>query len=346
VRARSAEPAPIADAPRREPELYDLLEKGSRTFALTIPLLPQPLRDAMGIAYLLMRAADTLEDTEGWSRVHRITCLLEFAALTGAGCAPLACSELLVRIGALDCVRDAGHREVLGELPFLAEQLAGLPTALQAPILEHVERVARRMALWVDAHDDQERLELVRLRELDDYCYAVAGIVGEMITDLLAAWDPSLPPPIERGLQATAVDFGVGLQLVNILKDSWRDAQAGRRYVPRGFLPRGDGTEPERLDPVVRLALDRLSRGVEYTMLLPVQHQGVRRFCLLPLLLAGDSLLEVRRRAGELVTGGDVKIDRAAVMGRVAQTLECAGDNDAIRVLWAALRYDLELVLA
>lgn len=341
----SAEPALIARAPEREPDLYDLLEKGSRTFALTIPLLPPPLRDAMGVAYLLMRAADTLEDTEGWSREHRIDCLLRFATITRGGCAPLACSDLLRQVGDLDCVPDAGHREVLAELPFLAGQLAELPTELQAPILVHVERVARRMAVWVDAHDDQERLELVRLRDLDDYCYAVAGIVGEMITDLVAAWDPSLPPSIERGLQATAVDFGVGLQLVNILKDSWRDAQAGRRYVPRGFLPEADGSEPERLDPIVQLAFDRLSRGIEYTMLLPVQHQGVRRFCLLPLLLAGDSLLEVRRRADELFTGADVKMDRAAVLERVSETLECAGDDDAIRALWAALRYELEQAL-
>ncbi len=86
----SAEPALIARAPEREPDLYDLLEKGSRTFALTIPLLPPPLRDAMGVAYLLMRAADTLEDTEGWSREHRIDCLLRFATITRGGCAPLA----------------------------------------------------------------------------------------------------------------------------------------------------------------------------------------------------------------------------------------------------------------
>ena len=38
------------------------LQKVSRTFALTIPLLPPQLTDWVGNAYLLCRIADTIED--------------------------------------------------------------------------------------------------------------------------------------------------------------------------------------------------------------------------------------------------------------------------------------------
>ena len=40
----------------------ELLEGVSRSFAFTTPQLPEPLRHAVGNAYLLCRIADTIED--------------------------------------------------------------------------------------------------------------------------------------------------------------------------------------------------------------------------------------------------------------------------------------------
>ena len=57
----------------------ELLEKTSRTFALSIPLLPEPTRREVAIAYLLFRIADTLEDATEWPRKRQIEALDEFA---------------------------------------------------------------------------------------------------------------------------------------------------------------------------------------------------------------------------------------------------------------------------
>ena len=58
---RRTSPAVIAAV--STPTLMDhLLEKTSRTFALTVPLLPEPTRCEVTVAYLLFRVADTLED--------------------------------------------------------------------------------------------------------------------------------------------------------------------------------------------------------------------------------------------------------------------------------------------
>src|SRR5206468_11340239 len=62
-------------------ELDDLLAKTSRTFALSIPLLPEPARTEVSIAYLLFRIADTFEDAVGWPRERRVRALHELAAL-------------------------------------------------------------------------------------------------------------------------------------------------------------------------------------------------------------------------------------------------------------------------
>src|SRR2546430_17574980 len=57
----------------------DLLVKTSRTFALAIPMLPEPTRRAVSVAYLLFRIADTFEDATTWPRADRIAALHAFS---------------------------------------------------------------------------------------------------------------------------------------------------------------------------------------------------------------------------------------------------------------------------
>ena len=322
-------------------DLDALLAKASRTFALTIPLLDGDLRRAMSIAYLLMRNADTLEDSFRIPRSWRSRALDHFGLLVESDdvAAARAWVARLVHEPGFD---DPDHHAVLLETPRLLEALAALPPSLEDPIRRHVVRVARRMRTWVLAHDDEGRLALGSIRELDDYCYGVAGMVGELITELVEATTP-LSEATRLVLHATAVDFGIGLQLVNILKDGWRDAQEGRRYVPWLYAPdRGAELRPERLRPLVDLALSRLDRGVEYTLALPDRARGVRLFCVLPLLLAAATLREVDARAGDLWSGEDVKIERDEVARLLAAAHSAVDDDVTLRAVWdgvaAALR--------
>lgn len=317
-----------------ERTLDELLERASRTFALTIPLLEGDLRQAMAVAYLLMRNADTLEDAFRIPRRVRAEGLAVWTGIVADGDVGYA-HEWVGQWSREDRFDDPEHREVLLETPRLLRELDALPPALGDVVRSHVVRVALRMREWVLRHDDQERLTLDSVRELDDYCYAVAGIVGEMITDLL---ERTLDLPLERRLflRSLAFDFGAGLQLTNVLKDAWRDAQAGRRYVPPDFAPgRPDGhVEAERQRPIVLLALSRLEQGMSYTLALPVAERGVRLFCLLPLLLAAATLREVDGRADRLWRGVDVKIDRDEVARLVAAAHAAVDDNAAVSALW------------
>ena len=77
------------------PDPRDLLEKTSRTFALSIPVLPEPTRREVMIAYLLFRIADTFEDASHWPPDARIAALADFnrllrALLARGGRAPRA----------------------------------------------------------------------------------------------------------------------------------------------------------------------------------------------------------------------------------------------------------------
>jgi len=52
--------------------LGDLLRQVSRSFYLSLAVLPRPLREPIGLAYLLARAADTIADTQLIARADRL----------------------------------------------------------------------------------------------------------------------------------------------------------------------------------------------------------------------------------------------------------------------------------
>jgi farnesyl-diphosphate farnesyltransferase len=157
-------------------EIEDLLQKTSRTFALTIPLLPEPTRAEVGVAYLLFRVIDTFEDATRWDGTRKIEALNRFVHLVGQP--PAQAVEL-----AADCGRDPplnhpGYLELLSKLPQVLQAFAGLEPRAQAIIHEHVRRSADGMGEFVAREAASGRLQLHDLDDLRDYCYTVAGIVG------------------------------------------------------------------------------------------------------------------------------------------------------------------------
>jgi farnesyl-diphosphate farnesyltransferase len=56
--------------------LGELLKNVSRSFYLTLRILPAGLREPIGVAYLLARAADTIADTQLIAPIRRLELLL------------------------------------------------------------------------------------------------------------------------------------------------------------------------------------------------------------------------------------------------------------------------------
>jgi farnesyl-diphosphate farnesyltransferase len=265
--------------------LESLLEKTSRTFALSIPVLPEPTRREITIAYLLFRIADTFEDAYHWPPERRIAALKEFADLL-----PASRPEEAVRVSkAWSAERPAeheGYRELIEEVPFVLEGFFSLSGEAIAPIRAHVVRSAGGMGEFVSRTLDG-KLRLESLEELKRYCYFVAGIVGEMLTELFLLGRPWLTSTA-GALRERAATFGEALQLVNILKDADDDAAEGRRYLPAG-VPAGE---------VFALARKDLAVAGEYIRLLPEAGapRGIVEFCALPVSLAVATLDKVEAK--------------------------------------------------
>ena len=124
----------------------------------------------------------------------------------------------------------AGYKELMAEIPFVLDAFFDLSPGAVASIRGHVIRSAEGMA-GIVSQTHEGHLTLHSIQELKDYCYIVAGIVGEMLSELFLLDRPGLAG-IAAYLRERAATFGEALQLVNILKDSAVDAKEGRRYLP------------------------------------------------------------------------------------------------------------------
>lgn len=219
------------------PTTGELLEKTSRTFALAIPLLPEPTLGTVRLAYLLFRIADTLEDAEAWPRARRLAGLDEFARLLKA---PKA--EAALRMSrswlAVPPTRHEAYLELLQALPQVMAEVEALGAGEREIVLYHSLRTTQGMERILEGSDEQGRVRLTSLDDLRHYCYVVAGIVGELLTELFVHDAPVLKS-VASVLREHERAFGEGLQLVNILKDETVDAGDGRSYLPRG-VPRQD----------------------------------------------------------------------------------------------------------
>jgi len=211
-------------------EISVLLEETSRTFALAVPLLSGRTRSSVGLAYLLFRCADTLEDAATWSVEERKTALETYAEMLARDAPPERASvdDWLAR----GVSSHAGYRRLLAALPEVLGEVARLPPSTAAVLRSHAQRTALGMRDMLEA----TAVGLPSLEALQQYCYVVAGIVGELLTEVFVQDAPALEA-VRGELIAEQRRFGEGLQLVNILKDELDDQAEGRSFLPAG-VPR------------------------------------------------------------------------------------------------------------
>ncbi|HQR08584.1 MAG TPA: squalene/phytoene synthase family protein [Gemmatales bacterium] len=271
--------------------LEEMLTGTSRTFAITIPYLPEPERREITLAYLLLRIIDTLEDGVLWPVAVRARSLGEMVEFL-VDPSPTEAVSLAIRWCDPPPCTNTGYLELLGSFPEIVSEIVELEPGSSAIICGHARRVAVGMAQSLNT----PTLDLVSLRQ---YCYFVAGIVGELLTDLFLL---RLNPTEEQAarLRELAVCFGEGLQLVNILKDAEADAREGRQYVP----PQVDGRE------VFTLARRDLEAAAEYSQLLQSigAPSGIVLFTAIPTAFAQATLDRVEQQ------GPGAKLSRSEVM--------------------------------
>ena len=305
----------------------EMLRAVSRTFALSIERLPLILRDAVTMAYLLLRVSDCLEDNDLLAAARKAE-LLRLWARVLSDTLPVA--SLTSAIAHLDEsnpeVYVAQHAEQL------LERLRLLPPAVQEIIISHVNQTSLGMARWQEHGPEVHNEE-----ELDDYMHQVAGRVGYLLTNLFAWYSPVI---MERkaGLLPLSRHFGLALQTVNIIRGLRKDYDRGWVYVPRTFyeplgLTRDSLLAQENaakisqvIDQLANKAETHLQYGLSYITSFPRREHGIRLACMWPLLFAVKTLAISRNNINVVLT--EAKITRAEVMTIVRKTTLFGWSND------------------
>jgi len=319
-----------------------ILQGVSRTFALTIPQLPKPLGKVVGNGYLLCRIADTIEDEPMLTLAEKRLFSQTFVQVVAGQNCPSSFSQALSPL--LSPTTLAAEKDLILNTPRVI-RLTHSFTSVQQAILQRCVRIMTQG--MADFQQNSSLAGLSNLSEMNAYCYYVAGVVGEMLTDLFCDYSPQIAKRREP-LQSLAVSFGQGLQMTNILKDIWEDRQRGACWLPReifaqvGFDLRNlsihhyDPTFGEGLAELIAIALAHLHNALRYVLLIPPQEQGIRRFCLWALGMAMLTLRKIYRHR-DFRQGQQVKISRRSVRATVVISSLAAYSNMSLRCLFYLL---------
>ncbi len=318
------------------------LQGVSRSFAFTIPQLPSPLSRSVATAYLLCRIADTIEDEPRLDLSGKHHFLQRWASLVrNLDGAPEFASELCT---ALSTGTPEIERDLVSDVPRVIEITARFSPVVHAAMANCIEVMSAGMARF---QERANRRGLADMAEMNRYCYHVAGIVGEMLTELFCDHSEEIAVRREE-LMSLAASHGQALQMTNILKDLWDDLDRGACWLPRNVF-RSEGFDlgdltPGSADPGFVAGLNRLiaitrhhqGNALRYIQLLPAREVGIRRHCLWPL---GMAVLTLRRihSMPEFRSGEDVKISRRQVRIVIITTKLLTRSNAGLDFLFSRL---------
>jgi farnesyl-diphosphate farnesyltransferase len=310
--------------------LNDLLKATSRSFYLTLRMLPGAIRPQIGLAYLLARAADTIADTEIVTVEQRLGMLrLLRERIAGAHQEPLDFGALAKQQGL------PAERILLERCEEAVAVLEGFDSGDKKLIREVLATITSGQELDLQRFAGASEKNIVALKtsaELDDYTYRVAGCVGEFWTKMCRTH--LFPQAIlnETKLMADGVRFGKGLQLVNILRDLPKDLRQGRCYLPAEelaaaglrpvdlLIPANESKLRSLYDRHLAVAEAHLQAGWDYTNALPGGCARVRLACAWPVLIGAETLRKLR--TGNVLDARQrIKISRSQVWGMIIKSI-------------------------
>lgn len=306
-----------------------ILRGVSRSFDLTIRLVPGTLQAPVAIAYLLARATDTVADTTTLPLAERQVLLdLMTKVITAPDASAEHHSELARLTQAFAAQQTDPHeRALMQALPQCLPLLQTLGEADQASVrlvLSHITQGQQQdMARF--GHGPQTIQALDTETELANYTWLVAGCVGEFWTELCGRHLPGYARLPQAEMMHIGRQYGMGLQRLNIVRDVGADLAAGRCYWPVetlasvGLTPHmlahaaqtGHTETLQKMAPLYTQWLDRtqaqLADGMRYALALkPLR---LRVATALPALI-GARTVALLRQAGPSALTRRVKMPR------------------------------------
>jgi farnesyl-diphosphate farnesyltransferase len=324
-----------------------LLRQVSRSFDLSIRLLPPALQAPVAIGYLLARATDTVADTTALPLGQRQELLNMLTLVIGSTQHQPSQAEELARLTEDFAQHQSNphERALMQALPQCWPLLHNLSEADQASVRQVLGHITRGQQLDM-ARFGPGLNALQTEAELQDYTWLVAGSVGEFWTELCGRHLPGYSLLPQADMLRVGREYGMGLQRLNIVRDAGADLASGRCYWPVETLAQAGLTpallaeaarqsqsqvpHPEApgaaslqaLSPLYTQWLDhtqaQLACGLRYALAL--KPWRLRLASALPALI-GARTVALLRQAGPAALGQSIKMPRRelrALLWRIA----------------------------
>lgn len=325
-----------------------ILQRVSRTFALTIPQLPDPLPEVLGNAYLLCRIIDTIEDEPQLSFLQKKAFSETFIKVVRGEELAESFSKKLTPL--LSSAMSKSEHNLIANTAQIIRITHSFSFSQRKSIERCIIIMSQGMMKFQEGLTNRKSLE--DIHQLNLYCYYVAGVVGEMITELLCDYSSEINQKKDQLFHLSS-SFGQGLQMTNILKDIWADRQRGACWLPKDIF-QSVGFDLDLLtsesDPkfqsspefvvgilnLISIAQKHLAHALDFTLLIPSYETGIRCFCLSSLGMAVLTLKKIRKYP-YYTHANEVKISRRSVCAIMFITGFLVRSNWALRIFFRIL---------
>ncbi|MDU0810134.1 MAG: squalene/phytoene synthase family protein [Burkholderia sp.] len=326
--------------------LTNILKYVSRSFYLTLRILPNRMREPISIAYLLARAADTIADTLDISIDHRIellTILSKYVEQLDNLNYPLYPLNDIFQIQS-DLYE---HHLLLNSINKILALLSEQPSQDRLAIQNVLSTLISGIKFDIQTFQNKYSSRATILRtsdELDKYIYLVAGCVGEFWTEMTAAHTRAAQYWHIRDMREKGVRFGKALQMTNILRDCAKDLQIGRCYLPSSifddyalsidvlFMRDASTLTRPVLCHLLHTTLEQYHDACEYVLAIPRRFVRLRLACLWPILIGIKTLELLAQNTAWLNPGHQSKISRLGIYRIIIDSFKIVSSNLAIRL--------------
>lgn len=327
---------------------FKILPFVSRTFALNISFLKGEVHLAVVISYLMCRLADTFEDNTYLDKKTKKDLLIYFPDLlkqksvNEKDLSPLKKPFQNIK-------EHASYKELVFNSEKVFDCYFHLSKPFQKTIYNCVKEMCEGMIETLE-QTSQNGFYLSNIKDLDDYCYYVAGTVGVFLTESFFIHSRYISEKTKDQMKEKEVSFGLGLQITNIVKDSYSDYKRGTCYIPLDLIKKYDIPTKSFFDKdynsksilvfndLIDKALSHLDDAIAYTLLIPRRERGLRIFCLLPIFFAIKTLLLAKNNHDLLLEKNVVKVTRWTILSTIIKIRLFYWSNTWIKITYHNLR--------
>ncbi|MEM3361730.1 MAG: squalene/phytoene synthase family protein [Candidatus Anstonellaceae archaeon] len=314
-----------------EQRCWEVLPKVSRSFALAIKMLPDPLKIQLNVAYLIYRTIDTIEDSKMSILQKKKYLDMLISNLENPKYEQNKIERLKIFLLSVPCTYE---KVLLQNIESVIRVFYNQPSKIRRSILKWGKIMKEGMM----------KFQTKKIKTLDDqnrYSYYVAGVVGKLFNELLYL-NKIISKKTKKKLSTYAKGFGIALQKINIIRDIRQDIKEKRYFWPINLLKKysldyNNIFKKENRESAIKILKIMLKNtkkdiddAIKYIKALPKNQIKIRIFCLIPLFMALESYAALIKNQKLFELEEKVKIGRRAVYSIALKAALVAESNSII----------------